>query len=297
MPLPVLAPRPLKEPHSSAYASPLSFSGYPLCFPTPTPAGSPSSPPTPPGAVLANSAVCVQEIKLNLLAKSCLCPGLTALVHNLVMSHNSDGGRGGGSGDGTQDEDRSAEGGGVDQVVGMGASSPAPTSWMREYSDGCEYEIYRVALTPAFEGLSFTEASNIVFSESNMVLFALEIAVPSADKSVGPRVVLNPGAFILPGVPFLLHAFVIATDKREAEVIAQVGIGRVRKPRLAEPASSSSAGAYPGDGGTGEAGAEQPPIAVAIKLAIDALKVRWVGKVSPGKTTGCTCSTPWPHPA
>lgn len=233
-------------------------------------------------SMLADSAVCVQEVKLNLLAKSALCPGLTALVHNLVMSHNGGDDDGGGDGDG-------GDGGGL-------GGSDSEQKWQREYGDGCEYEIYRVPLPSAFEGLAFREASEIIHGETNMVLFALELDVPSARIGSGPRVVLNPGAFVLPGPPFRLHGFVIATDKRDAEVISQVGVRARRRAGSSTtgggggPSSSASASSASGTSSSKSAGGKGAPrrgsdetgasaggemtAAGSIKAAIDALKAR-----------------------
>ena len=33
-----------------------------------------------------DQVICVEELKLSLLAKSCLCPGLVALISNLITS-------------------------------------------------------------------------------------------------------------------------------------------------------------------------------------------------------------------
>ena len=161
----------------------------------------------PSAAALADNVVCIQELKLNLLAKSCLVPGLITLVHNLVMSHNGS-------------DDCGAEG-----------WDSRKRDWLDEYSRGCEYEIYRVALPAAFVGITFTQAAQLVHDTYNILLFALEIQVPCMSSSLGPRIALNPGSYVLPGDPFRLHGFVIAADKRESELVSSMGTLNARTAR------------------------------------------------------------------
>ena len=74
-----------------------------------------------------NTIICVNEIKLNLLAKSCICPGLSTIVCNLITSMT--------------DSDFEQE-------------------WRSEYAHGCGYEIYRVRLADGFSGMSFSDAAS-----------------------------------------------------------------------------------------------------------------------------------------
>ena len=86
---------------------------------------------------------------MNILAKSCLCPGVCALVSNLVSSKD--------------------------------APQEINDSWQDEYCDGCSYEIYGVALGVDFEGLSFGEAAIRVYDKLEVTLFAIEIRYASAN--------------------------------------------------------------------------------------------------------------------
>lgn len=178
--------------------------------------------------------------------------------------------------------------------------------WYSEYSEGRGFEIYRVAISSAFEGLTFTEAADVIYREASMVLFAIELDIPSAHLSTGPRLVLNPGSsFVLPGHPFRLNGCLIATDKKEADVISQVGI-RARKRAAssstagaATPSSSysviaaSSSSSESSVGLRGEAqlpstalGGGEQSTAAAIKLAIDALKARKRHHKTPADDSG-----------
>ena len=60
--------------------------------------------------------IIVEEIKMNLLAKSCFAPGLIAMISNLIASA------------GEQDTDA------------------FPMEWLKEYTEGMGHEIYRVKI-------------------------------------------------------------------------------------------------------------------------------------------------------
>lgn len=69
--------------------------------------------------------VCIESMKLSLLAKSCLCPGLVVLIANLIKS--------------SAEPDEYLKGrNGVDW------------DWLKEYWNGMKYEIYKVPLSPAY---------------------------------------------------------------------------------------------------------------------------------------------------
>ena len=87
--------------------------------------------------------LCIDEIKMNILAKSCLCPGVCALISNLVSSKD--------------------------------APEEINDAWQDEYCDGCSYEIYGITLGVDFEGLSFGEAALKVYDKLEVTLFAIEI--------------------------------------------------------------------------------------------------------------------------
>ena len=107
--------------------------------------------------------VCVDEIKLNLLAKSCICPGFSTMVSNLVRSSN------------------------------LEASSSMDT-WAQEYTLGCGKEIYRAKLSPFFSGKTFSEMANLVFSHLGVCVLAVEIM----DAAGVQRAVLFPAKYMIP---------------------------------------------------------------------------------------------------
>ncbi len=137
---------------------------------------------------VTNQTLCIDELKLNLMAKNCIFPGITTMIQNLTRS------------------------------IAVEASENNPP-WKREYLSGCGYEIYRVPLSSALEGLTFGEAAKLIYEESGSLLFAIEISLP--DKE--PKLFLNPGKFLIRDVKkLLLMGYVIAEDLEAAEIVTNL---------------------------------------------------------------------------
>lgn len=96
------------------------------------------------GKSKALQAFCLDEIKLHLLAKSCIIPGFCTLISNLTRSVESD-------------VPRDAD------------------EWIKEYAEGSGYEIYRTALSPHFKRMRFHECALEIFNKFGLTLFAIEI--------------------------------------------------------------------------------------------------------------------------
>lgn len=135
---------------------------------------------------MSATIVCVEQLKMNLLATSCFCPAMTTLIYNLIASDS-------------------------------GTSPQEEGSWTSEYLEGLGYEVYRTSLSVDYADVDFLSAAEIVFEETHSVLFALQLS-DSEDRS--SRILLNPGRFRIPN---LLHvsvmAFIIAQDKVSADIV------------------------------------------------------------------------------
>ena len=90
--------------------------------------------------------VCVEELKLSLLAKSCLCPGFVALISNLISSSNDPPNK-----------------------------SELEYQWLEEYWKGKAYEIYQIKISQNFAGKSFSWVAEMIYNNFKAILFALEI--------------------------------------------------------------------------------------------------------------------------
>mmetsp|Transcript_35561 Transcript_35561/g.34593 ORF Transcript_35561/g.34593 Transcript_35561/m.34593 type:complete len:466 (+) Transcript_35561:403-1800(+) len=112
--------------------------------------------------------IIVEEIKMNLLAKSCFAPGLISLISNL-FSTSSD----------------------IDTDI-------FEEEWLKEYATGMGHEVYRVQISEVdfqdspTEKLTFQRVAEIAFQEYNAIAFALEIEIKNQQKSI---IRLNPSKF------------------------------------------------------------------------------------------------------
>jgi hypothetical protein len=134
--------------------------------------------------------VVVEEFKMNLLAKSCFCPGIIALLGNLVKSA------------GDQDMET------IQHV------------YLQEYLTGMGHEIYRVKLSPAFIGKKFVDIAQTVYKELQGIIFCLELQFDS-----DALVVLNPGNFEIPSqFKNNIYVYIICSDKKVADQVTTYNI-------------------------------------------------------------------------
>jgi hypothetical protein len=96
---------------------------------------------------LNDQLIIVEEIKMNILAKSCFAPGLITLISNLVASQ------------GNINTDNFEE------------------DWIKEYAAGMGYEIYRVKIDEYdFQnGFTFGRIAEIALKNYSTIVFAMEI--------------------------------------------------------------------------------------------------------------------------
>ena len=138
--------------------------------------------------------IIIEEIKMNLLSKSCLIPGIIPLIANLVRS--------------------------------SGSSSETNFLWLNEYLDGIEQEIYRTELNESFKNKTFAQISKFIYKIFDAIAFALEIEIDG--KTI---INLNPGGFFIQkflenrdDVKFFIY--VICSDKEVANQIAKADVSK-----------------------------------------------------------------------
>ena len=93
-------------------------------------------------------AICLNQLKLGVLAQNCLCPGFSTLLSNIFYA--SDAG----------DDDQL-------QIT-------ATEKWKKHYLSGTSNELYSGPFSEAFNGKTFHEAAAICFNKLNLVLVALD---------------------------------------------------------------------------------------------------------------------------
>jgi len=90
--------------------------------------------------------ILIEEIKMNILSKSCLTPGILALLSNLLMSSSS---------------------------LPHGTDS----EWLKEYAEGRGHEIYRIPLGDNYKNYTFLEIVKDIYSKIHAITFAVEIEI------------------------------------------------------------------------------------------------------------------------
>ena len=141
------------------------------------------------GKLGEDRVIIVEEIKMNLLSKSCIIPGIIPMITNLVSSS--------GSGEKTE------------------------FTWMNEYLDGIGNEIYRAKLNEQFKNNTFCQIAKKIYEEYDAITFALEIDIKG--KTI---ISLNPGDFYITQTcdereDVKFYIYVICADKEIAEQIEE----------------------------------------------------------------------------
>ncbi|EWS75923.1 calcium-activated potassium channel protein (macronuclear) [Tetrahymena thermophila SB210] len=131
-----------------------------------------------------DQVICIEELKMSLLAKSCLCPGLIALVNNLITSSGS-------------------------------PTDNLEYKWLEDYWKGQGFEIYKVLLSHKYQGRTFSQAALSIYKNYKAILFGLELI--STESS---RLFLNPGSMYIPST-YEVIGYIIAEDKETADNISQ----------------------------------------------------------------------------
>lgn len=131
--------------------------------------------------------IITEEIKMNLLAKSCFSPGIISLISNLISS--------------------SSEAENQDEV------------WLKEYAEGMEHEIYRIPLSPQLEGKYFKDIVKIIYQKHKAIVFGLELTCKNSSTIIR----LNPSTFKVSNiVENNAYVYVICPDQLIAEQINDV---------------------------------------------------------------------------
>jgi hypothetical protein len=139
--------------------------------------------------------IIVEEIKMNLIAKSCFAPGLISMISNLIAS----------SSDQTDVEEQ----------------------WLQEYAEGMGHEIYRIVLSEKMENRYFSDIARTVYKNTKAIVFAIEV------RCNGKTVIrLNPSDFIVNNIEENhIYVYTICPDKRTAEIIETIEMTKEERNR------------------------------------------------------------------
>lgn len=119
---------------------------------------------------LADSMVCVNELKLGILAQNCRCPGFSTLIHNLTTSI-------------TYDHAKRI----LNNSMKKYRTHPSISQAVSEYLKGANQEVYVASLPVAFKGFPFWKVSNQIFKNFNAALFGLGIPNDSYKRKLKKR--------------------------------------------------------------------------------------------------------------
>ena len=137
-------------------------------------------------------ALCLNELKLGLLAQSCICPGMSTLVANLFYTSDF-------------------------PALTVFEDSEA---WKGQYILGASNEIYASHFSHQFERKKFHEAAKICYNQLGLILLSLEkIEGKRRICYVNPSPVSNPDLVIESGEDGMLGYF-IGQDSDHVSIVA-----------------------------------------------------------------------------
>jgi len=143
----------------------------------------------------AHVVICLNEIKMGVLAKSLIYPGANTFIMNLITTF--------------ADEDDEEEAEEVGSLSGR--------SWIKEYQKGCDWEIYVTPLSDMFVNALFCDLSYSLYEKFGVVLFALQVEDLKLENSA--RLFLNPAEYKIPSKEhFKVNAFVMAKNKAQSDL-------------------------------------------------------------------------------
>ena len=131
--------------------------------------------------------ICVEEIKLQLLSKSCLCPGIITIVASLITSKKP-----------TVEEN-------------FELLSFRHYNWIREYLNGIQQEIYFVKIkAELMHNLKFIDIVKLVYKVSGLVVIGIDVII----EDFKPLVCLNPSNYLI--APFDTLIYILADRQPDA---------------------------------------------------------------------------------
>ncbi|KRX02328.1 hypothetical protein PPERSA_09945 [Pseudocohnilembus persalinus] len=139
--------------------------------------------------------ICVEELKLNLLAKTCLCPGFNTIISFLMKSSKPD-------------------------FENNKKYKPSTKEWIDDYMYGMQNEIYEIQMEPEiFAGYSFSQISSQLYKQLQIILFAIEVPI-FIDNQVENTVFINPADYLFEN--FTHVGYVIAHQNPEKSEIDKI---------------------------------------------------------------------------
>ncbi len=113
-----------------------------------------------------DQVICVEEIKLMLLGKSCLCPGINTIISSLITSRKPS----------LENNDPLLE----------------EKKWLSEYLGGMQNEIYRIKLDKdIIQGIKFNKLIKYIYEISGLTVIGVDVMI----EGLEPLVCINPSNY------------------------------------------------------------------------------------------------------
>ena len=142
-----------------------------------------------------DQVICVEELKLQLLAKSCISPGIITIIWSLITSNTP-------SIDLKGKKQKVSKKEKLFPEINKGDED----EWMKNYLLGMDFELYRVPLKQKdYAGFKFKDVLMILFHQLHLILVALEVKIGDQLK-----VFVNPSEYVFE--PIDHHGYVINHD-------------------------------------------------------------------------------------
>ena len=123
--------------------------------------------------------LCLNEIKMGIIAKAVMYPGSNTLLMNLLTSFADE--------DDEEEEEEAINEKEKTETI----DNDTADNWLGEYQQGCGWEVYTTKLNPMFSGVTFATLAEILYQRMGVVLFGLLVEDLRKDKSHA-RMLLNP---------------------------------------------------------------------------------------------------------
>lgn len=157
-------------------------------------------------------SICLNEIKMKILAKSTLYPGVCTFLLNLLSTIDLS------SRSNSEKEQLNQS---INCEINPDDCEETEADllrdgWISEYEEGCDYEVYTTELADIFYGTKFIELSYTLYDKLGVVLFGLRV---EDIKTKQVAVLLNPKDYFIPSKEdYSVLAFVLAKNKQSANL-------------------------------------------------------------------------------
>ena len=137
--------------------------------------------------------ICLEEIKLQMLGKSCQCQGINTIISSLITSQKPS----------------------IENINDI----PSFSNWMKEYLEGLENEIYRIKIKCEYlHNLTFIDLVKIIYELTDYIVIGTDIFY----KDLKPFMCLNPYNYLFS--PFDHSIYLLASQQpNESEINGLIG--------------------------------------------------------------------------